>query len=774
MNIIKRALTIIVGLSLFSATASATILPQPKHFVTKDSPLSFEFNAQTQWVMPHDNSELLWGVVEPLSNSFERVSGYKYESTSKRVKRNFVEVRIDEKLGEEEYKLEVDTDRILIETATHRGLFYAMQTIRQLLPSQIESQQMVEGVSWSVPLVEVMDSPSIEYRGFMIDVSRHFIPKDNLLEIIDILGMLKINTLQLHLVDDNGWRLEIKQYPKLTEVGAWSVDREEYFSARKGPEPGEPTTKGGFYTQEDIREIVAYAAQRAIEVIPEIEMPAHTMSSLAAYPEMACSPEGKFLGVLPGYVGHNNYTPTYCAGRDEVYEFLENILLEVIELFPSDKIHVGGDEAPVIYWAECKHCQEIMRQVGYTDPHMVQSYFMKRMGEFIASQGKVLVGWDELVDSPMPENAMIVGWRGDGSSAFKAGALGHKYVMAPAQTLYFIRYQGPQWFEPRTYFGNVTLEDVYNYKHLPDDLPQATRDNFIGTQACLWSEFVESTEDAQYLIFPRLMAHSENAWCSQEELNWDGFLPRLDGVLERLDVMDLHYARSMYNLDHKVEPKGGKISVNISSIRSDVEIRYSLKNNVVRPYDNLWSGEILLEGNTTVAAATFKDGVQLGQTLLLPITFNKATAKPISCVGVKAPVERLVNGLRGSDKPSDFEWCGWYRADGAFVVDLERVEAISRISLGEIMDNTLAIGLAKRVVVSYSIDGENYTTISDQSRDAEQCFEQVIAVKDMLIAGLDIEARYIKVEFENPGAITSHEPRGGQDCYVYFDEIIIE
>lgn len=772
MKIIKRVLTFILSVCVLSAAAS--VVPQPKHFVTIDAEHHFEFNAATQWVMPLDNSELLWSVVEPLSSSFERVAGYKYKSTSKRAKRNFVEVKIDSTLGDEEYKMAVNKDHILIDVATHRGLFYALQTIRQLLPSQIESPKQVEDIKWSLPLVEVKDSPSIEYRGFMIDVSRHFVPKDDLLKIIDILGMLKINTLQLHLVDDNGWRIEIKKYPKLTEVGAWSVDRPEYFSARKGPKPGEPTTKGGFYTQDDIREIVAYAAQRAIEVIPEIEMPAHTMSSLAAYPEMTCSPEGKFLGVLPGYVGYNNHTPTYCAGKDEVYEFLENILLEVMELFPSDRIHVGGDEAPASYWAECKHCQAIMQSEGYTDPHMVQSYFMKRMGEFIASKGKVLVGWDELVDSPMPEDAMIVGWRGDGSGAFKAGELGHKYVMAPAQTLYFIRYQGPQWFEPRTYFGNVTLEDVYNFKHLPDDLSEKCRANFIGTQACLWSEFVESTEDAQYLIFPRLMAHSENAWCSQDELNWDGFLSRLDGVLEHLDVMDVVYARSMYNLDHKVEPKEGKLSVNISSIRPDVELRYTLKNNVVRPYDQLWSGDMTFEQSTTVAAATFKDGVQVGQTLLLPIVFNKATAKPISCLGAKAPVGRLVNGLRGSDKPSDFEWCGWYKTDGSFVVDLESVEEISRISLGEIMDNTLAIGLAKRVVISYSADGENYTTLLDQSRDEAQCFEQVIAKSDILLTGLSIQARYVKVEFENPGKISAHEPRGGQDCYVYFDEIIIE
>ncbi|MFR9524177.1 MAG: family 20 glycosylhydrolase [Rikenellaceae bacterium] len=772
MKILKRILILILSISAISATA-ATVVPQPKHIVTRSTEHYFEFDAHTQWVLPEDNAELFWSVVEPLSNSFNRVSAYQYKSTSKRVKRNFVEVKIDNTLGDEEYKLVVDKDKVSIDVATHRGLFYALQTIRQLLPSHFEEAQRVEDITWSLPMVEVKDAPSVGYRGFMIDVSRHFIPKDDLLEIIDVLGMLKINTLQLHLVDDNGWRIEIKKYPLLTEVGAWSVDRQEYFSARKGPEPGEPATKGGFYTQDDIREIVAFAAQRAIEVIPEIEMPAHTMSSLAAYPEMACSHEGKFLGVLPGYVGHNNYTPTYCAGKEEVYEFLENILLEVMELFPSDRIHVGGDEAPTIYWAECKHCREIMRREGFEDPHMVQSYFMKRMGEFIASKGKVLVGWDELVDSPMPENAMIVGWRGDGSGAFKAGELGHKYVMAPDQKLYFIRYQGPQWFEPRTFFGNVTLEDVYNFKHLPDHLSDKCRSNFLGTQACLWSEFVESTQDAQYLIFPRLMAHSENAWCSHEELDWTSFVGRLDGVLERLDIKGIHYARSMYNLDHKITPKGGELAVNISSIRPDVEIRYSLKNNVARPHDTLWSSELCLAESTTIAAATFKDGRQVGQTLTLPVVFNKATAKPIRSFGGDAPVELLVNGLRGSDKPSDFEWCGWYKTDGGFIVDLQSAQQISTIALGSIMDNTLATGLAKRVVVSYSVDDQDYTVISDESRSEQECFEQVIAIRETLLSGLEIEARYVKVEFENPGKISVGLPREGQDCYVYFDEIII-
>lgn len=767
----KRVLVFIFTTVTFCASA---IVPMPKHYVQGDLEGSFEFNAKTQWVLSGSDSETdLWGVVEPLSDQFERVSGYKYQPTYKRAKRNFVEIKIDNSLAEEEYKLQVGRESIAIAASGHKGLFYALQTIRQLLPKEIESREAIEGVEWRVPLVEIEDRPSIGYRGFMIDVSRYFVPKDRLLEIIDVLGLLKINVLHLHLVDDNGWRIEIKKYPKLTEVGAWSVDRDEYFSARTGPKPGEPTTKGGFYTQDDIREIVEYAAKRAIEVIPEIEMPAHTMGSLAAYPEMACSAEDQFIGVLPGYVGYNNYTPTYCAGKEEVYSFLEDILLEVMELFPSKYIHVGGDEAPTEYWAKCEHCQKIMQREGYSDPHMMQSYFMKRMGDFIESRGKVLVGWDELVDSPMPENAVIVGWRGDGRSAFKAAELGHKFVMAPAQKLYFIRYQGPQWFEPKTFFGNITLKDVYEYKHLPDDASKSVRDNFLGTQACLWSEFVNSVEDAHYLIFPRLMAHSENSWADQDALDWGSFVGRLDLSLERLNTMGIQHARSMYNLDHKVVSRDGKLAVEISSIRPDVEIRYTLKNRVARAHDDLWSGDMMLSESATIAAAAFRDGVQLGQTLLLPIEFNKATAKSIRSIGEEASVDLLVNGVRGSDKLSDFEWCRWYIANGAFVVDLDRVEHISTIALGTIMDNTLAVGRAKRVVVSYSVDGDTYRVAAEYVTPADKLFEQVISVDDIVFSDLNIEARYIKVEAENPGKISEEFPRGGQECAIYFDEIII-
>ncbi len=336
----------------------------------------------------------------------------------------------------------------------------------------------------------------------------------------------------------------------------------------------------------------------------------------------------------------------------------------------------------------------------------------------------------------------------------------------------------PQWFEPKTYFGNITLKDVYEFQHLPEGVSQKIRSNFLGTQACLWSEFCECVEDAQYLIFPRLMAHSENAWAPQSALNWESFVERLDAVLEHLEVKGVQYARSMYNLDHKVtSAEGGGLAVNISCIRPDVEIRYTLKGAAPRSHDAQWSGEMIFDESTTIAAATFKDGKQMGQTLILPIAYNKATAKPVTAIGANAAdaeVALLVNGVRGSDKPSDFEWCRWYRDDAGFIVDMQRVESISRVTLGAIMDHTLAVGMAKRIVVSASLDGEHYTALAEKNLTDEECFEQVIKTYDLLFAGLDTEARYLKVEFENPGKILEELPRAGQDCYVYFDEIIIE
>ena len=329
----------------------------------------------------------------------------------------------DDALKSEAYHLEITPRQIIVKASDTKGFFYALQTIRQLLPASIEGTAVAETADWSVPAMTIKDEPRFGYRGLMVDVARFFIPKENLLRIIDCMGMLKINTLHLHLVDDNGWRIEIKRYPLLTEIGSRRVDRPgKSFPERRNPRQGEPTVEKGFYTQEDICEIVAYAARHQVEVIPEIEMPAHSNAALASYPLLACPVVDKFIGVLPG-LGGNHADVIFCAGNDSVFTFLQGVIDEVVELFPSRYIHLGGDEARKTHWKECPLCQERMRQEGLEDEEALQGYFMARMSKYVQSKGKEAMGWDELTNTRIPDGAIIYGWRGYGQAAVKAAFL---------------------------------------------------------------------------------------------------------------------------------------------------------------------------------------------------------------------------------------------------------------------------------------------------------------------------------------------------------------
>lgn len=672
-------------------------------------------------------------------------------------------------LPAEGYRLTVTPRQINVEAADKEGFFYAVQTIRQLLPAAIESQTPAKGVKWSVPAVTVTDSPRFAYRGLLLDVSRFFIPKENVMRMMDAMALLKLNKLHLHLVDDNGWRLEIKKYPLLTEVGAWRVPRDADYAQRKNALPGEKATVGGFYTQEDIKELVNYAAARQIEIIPEIEMPAHTNSSLAAYPSLACPVVKGPISVVPG-MGADASKIVYCAGNEQVFTFLQDVIDEVAGLFPSHYIHLGGDEASKKYWKQCPLCQARMKAEHITDAEDLQGYFMQRMSDYVHRKGKEVIGWDELTNSKIPDGAVILGWRGLGEAGYQAGKQGHRFIMAPARKLYLIRYQGPQWFEPRTYFGNNTLEDVYTYEPVqPEWEPEVVR-NLWGVQGCLWNEFTDSPEKAEYLTFPRLIAVSEIAWSEAGSKDWPGFLKRLDLFLPRLSAMGITYARSMYNLDHRITPSDKGLKAAIRCIRPDMEIRYTTDGSEPTFSSPLCPDTLTVTEPLTVKAATFTGGEQAGKTLSLTLNWNKATGKPV--IGNENPdTYRLTNGLRGSDKHSDFEWCGWYGQDASFVVDLQESTPMKRVILGGITNYGMGVHLPKTLRLSVSDDNREYEEIGVIRHTPAEIFKEGIRIEELVFDGLSATGRYLKIAFENPGPCPADHTRPGQNTWVHFDEI---
>lgn len=746
------------------SVVSDSLIPHPVRFEKQKGHFTFD----NQTVIGVENAEQA-AVANLLAGLFTSAGGF-----TPQVKTDVPDAAVlfltDTTLATENYRMEIDPQHITIRSGDAKGFFYAVQSLRMMLPPEIESKDLKKGMAWKVEAAILEDGPRFSYRGLMLDVSRFFIPKENVLKIIDCMGMMKLNYLHLHLVDDNGWRLEIKKYPKLTEIGAWRVQREGDHAQQRNPQKGEPTPVGGFYTQEDIRELVKYAAERQIEIIPEIEMPAHTVSSLAAYPELTCPVVKDFIGVLPGLGGHAAEI-VYCAGNEKVFTFLQDVIDEVVTLFPSPYLHLGGDEASKENWKKCPLCQARMKAEGITDAEDLQSYFMKRMSKYVRSKGKQVMGWDELTHSELPEGAVIYGWQGLGNSGYKAGTLGHKFIMTPAKVLYLIRYQGPQWFEPRTYFGNNTLKDVYEYEPVRPDWDPAAADNLLGVQASLWTEFVTTPKGIEYLLFPRLAALAEVAWSPEESKNWPLFLQRLDVFTRRLSEKGIDYARSMYNIDHLVTGHNDTLQVALSCIRPDMEIRYTTDGTAPTVRSSLYTDTLRITSDLTMQAATFARNRQQGKTLILPLHFNKATTKPVFSDNIQA--YRIVNGLRGSDKHTDFEWCGWYGKDASFIIDLGKSEPIRKVTVGCITNYGMAVHIPAAITLFVSDDNNTYVEIGKQIFTPEQIFKEGIRIEDKIFDFSDITGRYLKIELKNPGKCPPDHIRPDENSWVYIDEVSV-
>ena len=679
----------------------------------------------------------------------------------------------DATLKSEAYKLEITIKKITIRASDLQGFYYALQSIRQLLPSAIESEQVTENVDWTVPALTITDQPRFGYRGLLVDVARFFSPKENLLRIIDCMAMLKLNKLHLHLVDDNGWRIEIKKYPLLTEIGSCRVDRPgKTFPERRNPRQGEPTVEKGFYTQDEIREIVRYAQERHIEVIPEIEMPAHSNAALAAYPLLSCPVVDKFIGVLPG-LGGNHADVIFCAGNDSVFTFLQDILDEVLELFPSKYIHLGGDEARKTHWEECPLCQTRMKAESLENTEELQGYFMARVARYVQNKGREVIGWDELTNARIPEGSIILGWQGYGQAALKAAELGHRFIMTPARILYLIRYQGPQWFEPITYFGNNTLKDVYDYEPVQKDWTPQAASLLMGVQACMWTEFCNSPADVDYLLFPRLSALAEVAWTKPARKNWASYLKAMDHFNEHLAAKGIVYARSMYNIQQIVTPKEGRLQVELDCIRPDVQVRYTMDGSVPTAQSPLYTKPLMLTEAKTIKAATFAGNEQLGQMLELPVIWNKATAKPVKSAGT-GDLYMLTNGIRGSQKYTDLEWCSWMKSDTVtFTLDLKKPELVNKLTLGSITNYGMAVHKPAEIEVWISGDDKEYRKVGECSYTKNEIFREGVFREDIPFE-IGTEARYVRVVARGAGDCPFTHVRPGQEVRIYFDEIIIE
>lgn len=684
---------------------------------------------------------------------------------------------INSKLEKEAYILDITKDGVRVEASSNAGFFYANETLNLLKrrkSNQTEKQGM-SSVKMDLPILHIEDSPRFKYRALMLDVSRYFITKDEILRITDCMAMLKLNKLHLHLTDDNGWRLEIKKYPRLTDVGAWKVDRtEKIFPLRENERPGEKATLGGFYTQEDIKEIVAYAEERNIEIIPEIDIPAHSNAALASYPEYACPVVNKKITVIPG-MGCANSDIIFCAGNNKTYSFIENIIDEVVKLFPSKYIHIGGDEAKKTYWEKCPLCQKKIHKEKLKNTNELQAYFMSRIGDYVRSKGKIPMGWDEITDfGKVPEEMVVLGWRGDGQKALKAAEKGHNFILTPAKQTYLIRYQGPQWFEPWTYFGNITLKDVYDFEPIRKEWTPGADSLLLGIQASLWTEFCNNPKDVEHQLFPRLIAFAEVAWSNTENRDWTKFIPAMDRICDLLKGENIHIANSMYNIQHK--SIGGKIE--LTCIRPDVTINYTTDGNIPNCNSNKYSEPIQFTEDVTLKAATFdKNGERKGEILTLNVSFNKATGKKIKSrtMSHDPNAYMLTNGIRGSLKPTDFEWWTRYNLKNeTIIIDLEKIEKVNYMKIGCLNNYGFAIHKPKEIIVSTSQDGDNYSEADRLFFKKKEIFSKNDRVENLYFDLHERNARYISISLKGGDKCPASHVRSNQLYKICFDEIIIK
>ncbi len=434
----------------------------------------------------------------------------------------------------ESYELSSTPTGIEIRSASHAGLFYGIQTLRQLLPPAATTGAGTEsGTSWVIPALEIRDNPRFAYRGLHLDVGRHYFAPEFIKRYIDLLASYKLNVFHWHLTEDQGWRLEIERYPRLTEVG--SIRRETMLERNFDPYVGDGIPHGGFYSRDEVRDIVAYAAERYVTVIPEIELPGHSVAALAAYPELACT-EGPFEVATVWGVTDDIYCP-----HERTFEFLEGVLSEVMEMFPSPYIHIGGDEAPKRRWEESAEAQELMRREGLADEHELQSWFIRRIERFLLAHDRRIIGWDEILEGGLAPEATVMSWRGT-AGGIEAARQGHDVIMTPTSHMYFDYYQSEDSSgEPLAIGGYLPLEKVYSFEPVPPELTETEARHVLGAQGNLWTEYIATPDHAEYMAYPRALALAEVAWSPKASRDWAGFRNRLPAQLARLEALGVNF-----------------------------------------------------------------------------------------------------------------------------------------------------------------------------------------------------------------------------------------
>ena len=681
----------------------------------------------------------------------------------------------DESLPAEGYELNVDGEGIEVRASQFPGFLYALQSLEQLLPAAVYGTEPAPDAAWEVPCVKIADAPRFAYRGMHLDVARHFFSVDEVKRYIDVMAIHKLNTLHWHLTDDQGWRIEIKRYPELTAVG--SIRKATVVRKEWGTYDGTPY--GGFYTQDEIRDVVKYAADRGVTVIPEIDLPGHMLAALTAYPELGCTG-----GPYEVWGRWGVADDVLCPGREKTFEFLEGVLTEVMELFPSEYIHIGGDECPKVRWEKCPRCQAKIRQLGlkddgeHTAEHYLQSYVTDRIGKFLARHGRRIIGWDEILEGRAPSDAVVMSWRGS-EGGIAAAKLGHDVIMTPNSHFYFDYYQSLDTdAEPFGIGGYIPMEQVYSYDPAFPELTPEQQKHILGVQANLWTEYVLSDEHLEYMLLPRLAALSEVQWCQPETKDWNRFIGsfRMDEIYSQ---MGYEFAKHIFGVtaSYAVDPEKGGVVMTLTT-QGGAPIRYTLDGSDPTASSPLYKAPVTIGESCTFKAAALREGMQT-PVYTRKFDFNKATGRRIALNAVPTlkytygGASLLVDGYRGGPVYSNGAWIGFLNEPLDVTIDMQGAKPYSAVTVESLVEKGEWVFPPSSVGVYLSDDGSEFTEAALMSVPQETAGSPD-GVKPFKVLFPETSARYLRVVARTVDPIPAWHGAAGQKAHMFVDEIIVE
>lgn len=662
---------------------------------------------------------------------------------------NKVNFRVDPNatdIPDEGYQLEIDKAGVRLTAKTETGLFYGKQTLLQLLTPN------------GLPYVKINDQPRFPYRGLHLDVSRHFFDKEEVKKLMNVMSYYKLNTLHLHLTDAGGWRLQIDKYPKLTQEGAFRTqsDWREWWDNGKDRQylkEGTEGAYGGYYTKDDIRNMLAYAAEKHITIIPEIEFPAHSDEVFVAYPELCCA-------------GKSHTSGDFCIGNPKTFEFMENVLTEVIELFPSEYIHIGGDEAGKNTWKTCPKCQALMKKEKLANVDELQSYMIRKAEEFLNSKGRRLIGWDEILEGGLAPEATVMSWRGE-AAGFKSARMGHDVIMTPGSYMYFDFYQADPRYQPVAIGGYTPIRKVYNYNPIPQDsLTAEEAKHFLGVQANTWTEYIPTPEHLEYMMFPRALAVAEIGWTPQEKRDWQNFKPRVNAHIPVLQQMGLNPfpLSNELEFDMVVDTIQKEIRVTMDAEKYPAEIHYTTDGSTPTASSPIYQEPIVVKDSAKIVAGIFVNGQLQDRVSEQRVDYHKGIEKSIRFNSRLYPsymaggINAIINGYRGGLTYLDQRWQG-YTDNLDCVIDLGEVMDLHQVSSKWMQLTGPGVYQPEKVEVLTSEDGKNFTsqgviptTIPQDKSD--------LTFQEYTFQG-NWKARYVQLKAQNPKG------------FIFVDEIVI-